>query len=188
MTQLPGIKGKHRVILADPPWHFSVRSERGAGKSPQGHYDTMSVDDVCSLPVASIAADDCALFLWVTWPHIFAAQRVIEAWGFTYSGLAWEWLKYNEETDGFSFGTGYGTRKNLEPCLLARRGSPKIRSRSCRDFIMSPAREYSRKPDVQYERIERMFPGPYVELFARQRWPGWKAWGNETSKFSEVMA
>ena len=104
---------------------------------------------------------------------------MIEAWGFDYSGLAWEWLKFNPMSGKYAFGTGYGTRKNCEHCLLARRGSPRLLHRGIRDFILAPRREHSRKPDEQYGRIEAMFAGPYVELFARRQWPGWAAWGVE---------
>ncbi len=174
---------KYGVILTDPPWHFRTYSAKGQGKSASRHYKTMSLDQICALPVADFAAADCALFVWCTWPGIFEVKTAIDAWGFTYSGLAWEWFKYNDASNRFSFGQGYGTRKNLEPCLLARRGKPSLLNRSCRDFIFSPARQHSRKPDVQYERIERMYRGPYLEMFARQQWPGWDVWGNETSKF-----
>lgn len=175
---------KYSVILADPPWHFKTFSEKGQGKSPSKHYNTMLQDELLELPVADFAADDCVLFMWATWPKIFDADLLMWKWGFKYSGLAWEWIKYNDKTEKFAFGTGYGTRKNLEPCLLARKGSPKLLSRSCRDILFSPAREHSRKPDVQYERIERMYQGPYLELFARQRWPGWDvAFSNQADKF-----
>lgn len=177
---------RYRVILADPPWRFRTWSERGEGKSAQRHYACMDLGALCSLPVERVAADDSALFLWTTWPMIFQAERVIEAWGFRYSGLAWEWIKRNPETNKFSFGGGYGTRKNLEPCLLGRRGKPKLLTRSERDFIVAPRREHSRKPDEQYAKIERMFDGPYLELFARQRRANWESWGDETEKFPEA--
>ena len=174
---------KYGAILIDPPWHFTTRSDKGQGKSPSRHYKTLTLEEICALPVGEFAAKDCALFLWIPWPRIFDAKVVMEAWGFKYSGLAWEWLKYNRKTEKFAFGTGYGTRKNVEPCLLGRRGSPKRLDARVRDFILSPAREHSRKPDVQYERIERLFPGPYLEMCARQQWPGWTAWGDEVEKF-----
>lgn len=176
----------YKVVLVDPPWRFNVWGKDGHGKSAERHYDTMSLDDICALPVAQIAAPDCAMFMWATWPTIFSAERVIKAWGFKYSGLAWEWLKYNPATEKFAFGGGYGTRKNVEPCLLARRGSPKILNRSVRDFMFAERREHSRKPDEQYERIETMFAGPYIELFARQQRPGWDSWGNETTRFDDL--
>jgi N6-adenosine-specific RNA methylase IME4 len=179
-------KRRYGVILADPPSRFRTRSHKGTAKSPDRHYRTMTVEEIMALPIGELAARDCALFLWWTWPLIFKAERIIEAWGFTYSGLAWEWLKFNPKTGRYAFGGGYGTRKNCEPCLLARRGSPKILSRSERDHIIAPRREHSRKPDEQYGRIERMYEGPRLELFGRQERPGWDVFGNETEKFTSL--
>lgn len=202
--------GGYRVILADPPWAFENFSEKGEGKNPAAHYDCMSIDDIAAMPVGTLAAKDCALFMWVTWPLMPVWMRVIEAWGFDYAGLAWEWIKYNPVTGKYAFGPGYGTRKNLEPCLLATRGAPQLRKeapgslfgdavipegvRSVRDFIeamptdciRAPRREHSRKPEEQYTRIETLFDGPYVELFARHRRAGWRSWGNQVGKFGEA--
>lgn len=198
--------GGYKVILADPPWLFEHRSIKGEGKAPQQHYDCMPFDDIAALPVDLLAADDCALFLWVTWPMMPVWDRLISAWGFEYAGLAWEWIKFNPETGKYAFGPGYGTRKNLEPCLLCTRGNPSLRQdvpedlfggvvtegvRSVRDFIeampldaiRAPRREHSRKPDEQYRRIETLFDGPYIELFARQKRPGWSVAGNQTDQF-----
>jgi N6-adenosine-specific RNA methylase IME4 len=177
--------GQYRVILADWPANFDTYSKKGAAKSPQRHYPTMSLAEVCALPIGALAAPDCALFFWATWPRIFDAQVIMRRWGFKYSGLAWEWFKYNFDTEKFAFGPGYGTRKNLEPCLLAKRGSPQLLSRSERDFIFAKRREHSRKPEEQYAPIERMYAGPRIEVFARQRRPGWDAWGNQLDKFSK---
>ena len=174
---------KYPVILTDVASHFKTYSDKGQGKSPSKHYPTMTWDEIKAVPVADYAADDCALFFWTTWPTIFEVPAILDAWGFKYSGLAWEWIKYNDKTEKFAFGPGYGTRKNLEPCILARKGAPKRLSMSRRDIIMSPKREHSRKPDVQYERIEALYKGPYLEMFARQRWPGWDVWGNEVGRF-----
>lgn len=199
--------GGARVILADAPWDFEAWSAKGEGKSAKRHYPTMSIDDICALPIQSLAAPHCALFTWMTWPMMPDWTRVLDAWGFRYAGLAWEWIKYNEATGKYAFGGGYGTRKNLEPCLLATRGDPQLRKeapgslfgpqtipagvRSVRDFILAmPAdtirarrREHSRKPDEQYTRIETLFDGPYVELFSRSSRKGWTSWGNEAGKF-----
>jgi N6-adenosine-specific RNA methylase IME4 len=174
---------KFGVISADPAWLFKVYSAKGEGKSPQRHYPCMTLPDICALPVRHLAARDCALFLWITWPKIFDAERVIRSWGFNYSGLAWEWAKFNFSTQKFAFGGGYGTRKNLEPCLLATRGNPERLDASVRDILFARRREHSRKPDEHYARCERMFAGPYLELFARTRRPGWSVWGNEVDKF-----
>lgn len=184
---VPFPQKKYSVIYADPPWLFKTYSAKGEGKSPQKHYACMKTADIAALPIRDIAADDCALFMWATWPMIFDAKAVIEGWGFQYSGLAWEWIKFNFETEKFAFGGGYGTRKNLEPLLLARRGSPRIKSRSVRDFLFAPRREHSRKPDENYARIESMYDGPYIELFARQSYPGWDCWGDQVDKFDNEL-
>jgi N6-adenosine-specific RNA methylase IME4 len=175
---------KYNVILADPPWTFKTYSDKGLDKSAQAHYDCMTIDDIKSIPVKDWVSDNSVLFIWCTWPTIFQAESVIKAWGFEYSGLAWEWLKWNDFTGKASFGTGYGTRKNVEPCLLARRGKPTIKSRAERDWMAEARREHSRKPDEQYRRIEAMFDGPYLEMFARQRRPNWDQWGNQVDKFN----
>jgi N6-adenosine-specific RNA methylase IME4 len=181
-------EGKFGVILADPPWRFVTYSAKGEGKSPQRHYACLPLDRLAALPVASCAARDCALFLWATWPTIRDAFDLIDAWDFNYKGLAWEWCKWNAVTDRYAFGGGYGTRKNVEPCLLAMRGAPKRRqdrigANAVRDVLFARRREHSRKPDEQYTRIETLYAGPYLELFGRQAWTGWTAWGNQTDKF-----
>lgn len=177
---------KYSVILADPPWLFQTHSAKGEHKSPQKHYGCVDIDDLCTLPVQDVAAKDAMLFLWATWPLLPQAFDLIAAWGFTYSGLAWEWIKYNPKTGKYAFAGGYGTRKNLEPCLLAKRGKGLPRQdASIRDFILAPRREHSRKPDQQYSNIQRMYHGPYLELFGRQHWAGWDVWGNEADKFKQ---
>lgn len=189
------------IILADPPWDHETWSDKGKGRSAERYYDTMEIDAICALPVADLAADNAVLFLWVTWPRIFDAQRVIESWGFSYRTLAWEWLKLNRRWQSilaafaapllalsdirlleklFFMGMGHYTRANPEPCLLAVRGRKPVATRSERNVLIAPVREHSRKPDEQYAKIGRLYPeGRRLELFARQRWPGWDAWGNE---------
>ena len=186
-------RGEFRVILADPPWRFETWSHRGQGKGASQHYDTMTTDDICALPVADLAARDCALFVWGCWPHLPDALRVIAAWGFDYKSCGFVWVKQNAgapvlwgDLDNLFLGLGYGTRGNTEFCLRAARGAPKVRSRAEPQLILSPRREHSRKPDEQYRRIEALYDGPYLELFARQPRPGWAAWGNQTDKFAET--
>jgi N6-adenosine-specific RNA methylase IME4 len=164
----------------------------------------LSIEEICALPLEVLAADNCALFMWVTWPLAMRWKEVVDALGFTYAGLAWEWIKFNPKTGKYAFGGGYGTRKNVEPCILCTRGDPQLRKpitsdmlgpavvpsnvRSMRDFIeampldtlRAPRRLHSEKPDEQYDRIETMFDGPYVELFSRKGdRPGWVSWGDQ---------
>lgn len=190
---------KYGAILIDPPWSFRVWSEdTGAARSPSAHYDTMTMEDIARLPVADLAAPDCVLFCWICWPSLPEALEVIKTWDFTYKTCGFDWVKalpHDERQQDLmeglppimpkdDLGMGYWTRANTEPCLLATRGKPKRKDAGVRMLIMEPRRQHSRKPDSIYERIERLVPGPYIELFARQRREGWDSWGAEVNKFS----
>jgi len=176
------------AILGDPPYYYATRSANGRGRSPD--YNTMSIDEIAALPVGDLAAGNCVLFLWACWPTLADALKVIEAWGFEYKTCAFDWMKADaSQIDMFrddgdvQMGLGYWTRANTEPCLLATRGKPKRLHADVRQGILEPRREHSRKPDQVYDRIERLVAGPYLELFARQRRPGWTPWGDQVDKF-----
>jgi N6-adenosine-specific RNA methylase IME4 len=172
------------VVLADPPWHFRVRSPKGEGRSASRHYGVMSLDHIKALPVTDLAAADSALFMWVIDSMLPEALSVIHAWGFTYKTVAFTWAKTNSAGPGYFTGMGYWTRCNPEQCLLATRGSPKRLHKDVRQLVVAPRRQHSRKPDEIRERIERLVAGPYLELFARSRRPGWDvAFSDEAEKF-----
>jgi len=175
-------RGAYGVIYADPAWLFSVRSPKGEGRSARSHYSVMDLDAIKALPVAELAAPDCVLLMWAIDPMLPQALEVIRAWGFTYKTVGFYWMKTNRDGSPFT-GMGYWTRANPEQCLLATRGSPKRLARDVARLIVSPRREHSRKPDEVQGRIERLLPGPYVELFARQQRPAWDAWGDQIGKF-----
>ncbi|WP_235811597.1 MT-A70 family methyltransferase [Christensenella hongkongensis] len=144
------------------------------------HYPTLSIQELCALPVSSLADDNCVLFLWVTFPQLAEGLQLISAWGFTYKTTAFVWLKKNRIADSWFFGLGFWTRGNAEICLLATKGKPKRQSKKVHQFIISPIREHSRKPDEARDKIiELMGDVPRIELFARQIVPGWDSWGNE---------
>ena len=146
----------------------------------ENHYPTMSIDDICALPVADIAAKDSVLFLWATFPMLPEALRVISAWGFKYKTVAFVWLKQNPKAQSWFFGMGFWTRGNAEICLLATRGNPKRQDNSVHQFIISPREAHSKKPDEARDKIVRLMGDlPRVELFARQSPPDWDVWGNE---------
>jgi N6-adenosine-specific RNA methylase IME4 len=186
----------YRVVYADPAWDFETYSKKGQIKTPHRHYACMPYVEMAALPVADWAAPDSVLLMWAA-PDTFLAQalRLIEDWGFAYKAVGFSWTKtlgdtgtYFEELvppDRYHFGQGYWTHGNPEICLLATRGSPYsyVRARDVRKLVVSPVRDHSRKPDEVYDRIERLLPGPYLEMFARTRRPGWAAWGNEVGKF-----
>ena len=180
-------RGKYGAILADPPWHFEVWAE-GGNRNASSKYQTMRAKDIAAMPVAELAAPDCALFMWACWPKLFDAIEVLAGWGFTYKTCGFSWMKadpyrlFADDATPFA-GMGYWTRANTEPCLLATRGKPKRLNADVRQGIIAPRREHSRKPDCVHERIERLVAGPYCELFARQKRKGWDVWGNQTDKF-----
>lgn len=192
-------RGHYGAILADPPWVFNSlwggRPKKIGNNYPsraiEQHYDLMEDDVLAALPVGDLAAPDCVLFMWTCWPTLQRSFAVLEAWGFQYKTCAFSWTKAHAgQVEMFQddikphMGMGYWTRANTEPCLLATRGKPKRLNADVRQAIIAPKREHSRKPDGIHERIERVVAGPYLELFARQRRPGWDVWGNEVDKFA----
>jgi N6-adenosine-specific RNA methylase IME4 len=177
----------YSVIYADPAWSFENFSAKGESRNPNRHYNTLSIEQIKALPVGHLAGDRCALFLWVTDPLLDQALDVMRAWGFRYVTTAFTWAKRTPLDTGWHIGTGYYTRANPEMCLMGmigRMGLPK--SRAVRQLIVEPVRQHSRKPDRVISDIEAMFDGPYVELFARERRPGWDSWGNELDKFESA--
>lgn len=184
-------KGHFGAILADPPWPFATWSHKGQGRSGEAHYGTMSHADMEAMPIASLAAPDCILFIWIVQTQIPQAVRLIDAWGFNQKSVAFAWMK----GDGLplfpddittQIGMGKWTRAEFEQCWLATRGTPKRLDAGVRQVVLEKRREHSRKPDGIHERIERLVAGPYLELFARQKRQGWTVWGNQTEKFPEV--
>lgn len=180
---------KYSIIYADPPWSFDTRSDKGKDRSAENHYPVMSIADICALPVADIAAEDSVLFLWVNGPRLFQAQDVINAWGFTFKAHVFTWVKQNKSGIGFPIACGYWTRANPEMCLLATRGRGTRRiDAGIPNLIISPRREHSRKPDEIRERIVRLVGDlPRIELFARQRTPGWQIWGDQAPQGSDIV-
>jgi N6-adenosine-specific RNA methylase IME4 len=170
---------KFAAILADPPWKFITRSERGEGRSANQHYRTNDLDSIKALPVAQLAADDAVLCMWMVDWCPTAAIEVIEAWGFTHKTTAFTWAKQNAGGEGWHMGPGYWTRANPEACWLATCGSPKRLYADVHQLMIAPVMEHSRKPDEAHDRIERLVEGPYLELFARRERRGWMTWGDE---------
>jgi N6-adenosine-specific RNA methylase IME4 len=182
MIPFPDIRAG--AILMDPGIAFKTRSPKGEGRSPQRHYNCAPIDVLAALPIADIALPDCFLFCWIPLPHVPLVEPLMRSWGFEFSGAAFSWAKLYPSKINWFMGTGFSTRHNTEICWLGRRGQPKRKSAGVRELVVSPVRGHSRKPDEVYKRIEALCDGPYVELFARQRWPGWVSWGDQVDMFS----
>lgn len=183
LDKLVELDKKFPIILADPPWTFKTYSSKGEGKSPSKHYKTMSIDDICAFPVKDVAADDAILFLWVYQPLLPEAFKVMEAWGFRYVSIGFVWRKLTKHGKEH-MSTGYYTRAGMEMVLIGRRGNPpRPLNRGVRQVFSSPVREHSRKPDEVYDYIEKMYNGPYLELFARSEYrKDWCKVGDEVGK------
>jgi N6-adenosine-specific RNA methylase IME4 len=161
---------KYRTILADPPWDVQQKGDRGAER----HYPLMTLERIAALPIADLAADDAHLWLWVTNATLRQGYDIAEAWGFTVRSPL-TWVK-------FRLGLGNYLRNSTEHLLFATRGQAPVRFRSQPTWVQAPVQDHSNKPEEQYALIERISPGPYLELFARRRPSSradWHVWGNQ---------
>ena len=176
---------RYKVILADPPWNWKAWSKKGEGRSAKQHYDVMTGRELRDLGYQKILdwvdEDGCILFLWAIDSMLPQALELIQYWGFKFKTVAFTWVKLNK--DGYTpfMGMGYWTRANPEMCLLATRGKPKRKDKGVRQLLIGKRGKHSRKPDEQYERIEALVGGPYLEMFARPpHREGWDVWGDES--------
>ena len=177
------------TILADPPWQFQNRTGKVAPEHKRlNRYGTMTLDEICALPVGDIAADPSHLYLWVPNALLPQGLQVMEAWGFKYvSNIVWEKVRKDGEPDGR--GVGFYFRNVTELLLFGTRGKNARTlqpGRSQVNIIRSRKREHSRKPDEQYKIIEDCSRGPFIELFSRGRWSEkWAVWGNQADESYE---
>lgn len=175
---------KFPVIYSDPPWTFNTYSAKGGEKSPSKHYKTMTIEDIKAIPVSEVAAKDAILFMWVYQPLAPEAFEVMNAWGFNYKSIAFVWDKLSKTGNKKHMSTGYYTRAGMEMCILGRRGNPpRVLDRGVRQVFQAPIREHSQKPDQVYDYIERLYNGPYLEMFARNTYrKDWTKVGDEVGK------
>ena len=199
---------KYDIIYLDPPWKYNSRANhktrfRGGAC---GHYPLMTMEEIAALPIKRIAAPNCAVLMWCTFPYLDKQIKLFDYWGFRYRTQFLTWIKLNPRgfdlpkddpnyqpgkqyvlyCDGLFhstfFGVGYYAKSNPEVCLLGMRGQLPTISDAVSSVIMEPRREHSRKPLEAYEKIEGVFGCvPRVEVFARQIRQGWDAMGHGVS-------
>ena len=164
---------KFPTVYADPPWPYSNTAARGAAEN---HYRTMTLEDICSEPVKDIAAANAHLHLWTTNAFLREAFDVMRAWGFRYKSCL-VWIKPQ-------LGMGNYWRVSHEYLLLGVRGNLPFRDRTCRSWLSARRTAHSRKPFAVRELIERVSPGPYLELYGREEHPdcGWTVYGNQIER------
>lgn len=182
----PLVSGEtYSVLYADPPWKNVVWSnETGHGKSPENHYETMTLDEIKAMPVSDLAEKDAVLFLWTTANRVHWAIDVLSAWGFDYrSQFIW---------DKVDIGMGRWVRDQHEVLLIAARGkglpAPAPGTQSSSVVSIKKGR-HSEKPKEFRQLIDTYYPGiPKIELFARGAVPeGWRSWGNEAEANDKVL-
>ena len=169
---------RFRVLVADCPWKFGD-SLPGKKRGAQKHYDVLPVEDLERFPIPEME-DDSVLFLWRVAAMQEEALRVVRAWGFVPKSEM-VWVKTTPEGK-LAFGMGRIVRAAHETCLVATRGraAALVRDRGVRSVFLAPRGEHSAKPEKFFELAERLFPGPYAELFARGApRPGWTRFGRE---------
>jgi len=183
VKDIPGF-GTFHLAIADPPWSYKNSGCRGAAAD---QYATMTVDEICGLPVPDLMAKDSVLLLWATWPNLPEAFRVMASWDFTYiTGFPWVKVTnvYRDLWDDVQikvkYGVGFWARGTTEVVMIGRRGDVHPPDGG---FIglLSPNLRHSRKPDDLYAYADSI-PGPRIELFARRPRPGYTAWGKEAPR------
>lgn len=154
-------------IYADPPWQYD-RSPRGAASR---HYSTMTMQELIAMPVNQLMEEQAHLHLWTTHSFIREGIQLMETWGFTYKSM-FVWVKHQ-------LGTGYYWRGAAEYLLLGVKGKCRFREHRHRNWLLADRNKHSAKPFYIRSLIERVSPGPYLELFGREAIAGWTVFGNE---------
>lgn len=182
---LPGLTGKFGTILIDPPWRFDNRTGKIAPEHKRlKRYQTMSMDEIAGLPVGSVADEKSHLYMWCPNALLLEGLQIMKAWGFTYkTNIVWYKIRKDGGPDGR--GVGFYFRNVTEMILFGVKGRLRTLKpgRTQVNIISTRKQEHSRKPEELYDIIEACSPGPYVELFARERHEGWKSWGDEVDTY-----
>ncbi len=161
---------KFSCIYADPPWQYGNQSTRAA---TDNHYQTMPIDDICNMPVSQLAADNAHLHLWTTNAFLPDSFRLIKSWGFEYKSIL-VWCKTQ-------MGIGNYWRVSHELLLLGIRGKCPFLNRAQMSWFEAPRTKHSEKPSTARAMIEKVSPGPRLELFGRQAVGGWTVFGNQVA-------
>lgn len=161
---------KYKTILCDAPWIINQRGKNNS-RSAEHHYELMPLDRIKAIPVADLCKENAHLYLWVPNGLLQEGLDTIKAYGFTFRSPIY-WIKPR-------LGLGNYVRNASETLLFATRGCAPVKFHAQPNWLFAPQQEHSHKPEEQFAIIERLSDGPYLELFARRRQPGWDCWGNE---------
>jgi N6-adenosine-specific RNA methylase IME4 len=162
------------TIYADPPWPYGNQGTRAATHNHYKEHDSLSVEDICALPIVDLAADSAHCHLWTTNGFLREAFDVLDAWGFLYKSC-FVWVKPD-------FGIGNYWRVGTEYLLLGIRGKCPFGDNSQQNWVYENAGKHSAKPAKVRRIIEKCSPGPRLELFGRREVEDWTVWGNEIER------
>lgn len=162
---------KFGTIYADPPWKYDNQGTRAATDS---HYSTMTPEEIASLPIARLTEDKAHLHLWTTNAFLFECPEILKAWGFEYKGV-FIWAKTQ-------MGIGNYWRVSHEFLILGVKGRLTFYDKNFKSWVELKRGKHSQKPEEIAEIIEKVSPGPYLELFARRTRKNWAVWGNEIER------
>lgn len=185
MKRFNGLNGRFSTILIDPPWQSPKPTGKVAPEHKRLHrYETMDFGEIVALPVAEHARDKAHLYLWCPNALLLEALQIMQAWGFTYkTNIVWYKVRRDGGPDGRS--VGFYFRNATELLLFGTRGKMRTQQPGPKpvNVIVQRKQEHSRKPMQAYELIQQCSPGPYLELFARERVDGWTQWGDQVDSY-----
>jgi N6-adenosine-specific RNA methylase IME4 len=188
LTEFPGLSGTFSTILIDPPWRFLNRTGKVAPEHRRLHrYETMSFEEIGSLPVAKHAKDKAHLYMWCPNALLLEGLTIMKEWGFKYkTNIVWYKIRKDGGPDGR--GVGFYFRNVTELLLFGVRGSMRTLPPGRRqvNIILTRKEEHSKKPHESYGVIEQCSPGPFLELFARKRVKGWHQWGDQVDSYQQT--
>lgn len=208
MIPFPTVQGGYACVLSDPPWQYRDTLP-GPKRGAASHYDTMPLEDIMALPVASVVADKAHLWLCTTNGFLEHAYALARRWGFEpVTVVTWVktirrtgWLEVptlpddHEDALDFSFdapvpwlGMGRYLRNVTEPILFCERGKLGVLRSDVANVLFAPRTRHSEKPSALYEMVRSVSPGPRLEMFARRALPGFDAWGNQAPEYATSHA
>lgn len=159
--------GGASTVIVDPPWDVQQKGNYGA----INHYPLMTLNQIMGMPVGDLCAENAHCWLWVTNATMEHGFQILRAWGFEPRSI-YTFVKGR-------IGLGVYLRSMTEHVLLGTKGKAPVKFRGQGNVGFFPLQEHSHKPEEFYDTVERVSPGPYLELFARRPRHGWYAWGNE---------
>ena len=175
------------TLMLDPPWRFMNRTGKVAPEHRRlARYETLSLGELEQLPVGDLAKPQSHIYLWCPNALLAEGLHLLDAWGFTYkTNLIWYKVRKDGGPDGR--GVGFYFRNVTEMVLFGIKGKMRTLAPGRRqtNIMVHRKSEHSKKPPTLRKIVEECSPGPYLELFARERSDGWHAWGDQVDTYEQ---